>query len=154
MIAWWPGKVAAGSESDHLSAFWDMMPTAAEMAGVATPNDIDGVSFLPTLLGGKGQGEHEYLYWEFHEKKGRVAIRKGKWKGVRYDVAEDANSPLELYDLSADPGEENNIAGQHSEVVAELDALLKGARTVSPVEKFNFPLKRKTHRSASAHEKK
>jgi len=154
MIAWWPGKVSAGSETDHISAFWDVMPTAAEMAGVAAPEGIDGISFLPTLLGKKGQKKHEYLYWEFHEKKGRVAIRKGQWKGVRYDVAVDANSPLELYDLSSDPGEKKNVAGQHPEVVAELDALIKGARTVSPVDKFNFPLKRKSGNAARAHEKK
>ncbi|VGO14843.1 Arylsulfatase [Pontiella desulfatans] len=154
MIAWWPGKVAAASSTDHLSAFWDMMPTAAEMAGVGAPDNIDGVSFLPTLMGNKEQKEHEYLYWEFHEKKGRVAIRKGNWKGVRYDVAVDANSPLELYDLASDPQEANNVAGQHPEVVAELDALIKGARTVSPVEKFNFPLKRNSGNAARAHEKK
>jgi len=153
MIASWPGTVPAGTETDHLSAFWDVLPTMADVIGKRKPKDIDGISFLPALLGKEGQVEHEYLYWEFHESKGRVAIRKGKWKGVRYDVAVDANSPLELYDLSADPGEDNNIAGQHPEVVADLDALINGARTVSPVDKFNFPLKRKTHRSANAHEK-
>ncbi len=153
MIASWPGTVPAGTETDHLSAFWDVLPTMADVIGKRKPKDIDGISFLPALLGKEGQVEHEYLYWEFHESKGRVAIRKGKWKGVRYDVAVDANSPLELYDLSADPGEDNNIAGQHPEVVADLDALISGARTVSPVDKFNFPLKRKTHRSANAHEK-
>lgn len=154
MIARWPGKVSAGSQTDHLSAFWDMMPTAAEMAGVSAPPGIDGISFLPTLLGKTGQKPHEYLYWEFHEKKGRVAVRKGKWKGVRYDVALDPDSPLELYDLSVDPAEQNNIAAQHPEVAAELNELIKGARTVSSIDKFNFPLKVKSHRSAKAHEGK
>jgi arylsulfatase A len=153
MIARWPGTVPAGNETDHLSAFWDVMPTAADMAGIKAPSNIDGISFLPTLKGDKGQKRHEYLYWEFHELKGRVAIRKGNWKGVRYNVAEDANSPLELYNLTADPKEEHDVAGQHPEVVAELNALIKGARTVSPVEKFNFPLKRNDSPSARAHEK-
>jgi arylsulfatase A-like enzyme len=153
MIAWWPGKVAAGSETDHLSAFWDVMPTVAEMAGVDVPDNIDGISFLPTLLGKDGQKQHDYLYWEFHEMKGRVAIRKGKWKGIRYKVAIDPTSPLELYDLSVDPAEQHNIADQYPEVVAELNALLNNARTVSPVDDFNFPLRRKKVNAARAHEK-
>ncbi|OUX38398.1 MAG: arylsulfatase [Kiritimatiellaceae bacterium TMED266] len=142
MIAWWPGKIKRGTQTDHLSAFWDVMPTVAEMTGASAPEDVDGISFLPTLLNRKGQAEHDYLYWEFHEKKGRLAIRKGTWKGVRYDVSIDANSTLELYDLSTDPGEQNNIAQQHPDVVAELDMLIKSARTVSPVEKYNFPARR------------
>lgn len=153
MIARWPGTVPAGSETDHLSAFWDVMPTAADLAGVSAPDGIDGVSFLPTLLDEKGQKDHDYLYWEFHEMKGRVAIRKGKWKAVRYNMALDPDSPLELYDLSVDPAEQNNISAQHPEVVAELNALIKNARTVSPVGDFNFPLRRKMVNSARAHEK-
>jgi arylsulfatase A len=154
LIAYWPGKVKAGTETDHLSAFWDVMPTVAELAGQPVPGNIDGVSFLPTLLGKKNQKEHEYLYWEFHELKGRVALRQGQWKAVRYNVAEDPASPLELYDLSADPTESTNVAGQHPEVVAKLDALIKGARTASPVHDFNFPLQRTQSREANAHEKK
>ena len=154
MIAWWPGTVPAGTETQYVSAFWDMLPTAAEMAGVSPPDNIDGVSFLPTLLGRKGQREHDYLYWEFHELKGRVAIRQGKWKGVRYDVAVDPGSPLELYDLSTDPKETNNVAGQYPEVAAKLDKLIQNARTVSPVPRFNFPLDPTGERSAAAHERK
>ena len=138
----WPGRVAPASTTDHLTAFWDVLPTMAELTGQPIPADADGISFLPTLLGEKGQKKHDYLYWEFHEQKGHVAIRKGNWKGVRYKVAIDPDSPLELYDLSSDPGEQHNVARQHPEVVAELDKLIKGARTVSPVADFNFPLKR------------
>ena len=65
MIAWWPGKIAAGSESDHLSAFWDVMPTRCELTGAKAPQGIDGVSFLPTLLGEGAQTQHDYLYWEY-----------------------------------------------------------------------------------------
>lgn len=152
MIASWPGKVPSGTQTDHLSAFWDVLPTVAELAGQKAPDGIDGISFLPTLLGRKGQKEHDYLYWEFHEKQGRVAIRQGNWKAVRYNVAEDPTSPLELYDLSADPAEATNVAGQHPEVVAKLDKLINGARTQSPVHDFNFPLKRTQSRAAMAHE--
>jgi len=152
MVAWWPGKIPAGTTSDHISAFWDVLPTVAEMTGTRAPEGIDGISFLPTLLGQEGQEAHEYLYWEFHELKGRVAIRKGDWKGVRYEVAVDPDSPLELYNLSTDIGEQNNVASEYPEVVAELNALIDQARTISPVEDFNFPLERKAGPMARAHE--
>jgi arylsulfatase A-like enzyme len=139
MIASWPGKIPAGSVTDHVSAFHDVLPTMAELTGQPAPEGIDGISFLPTLLQHGKQTPHNYLYWEFHELNGRVAIRKGNWKGVRYEVAVDPISPLELYDLATDPKEERDIASQHPRVVAELDGLLKKARSISPIEKFNFP---------------
>lgn len=81
-IVRWPGKVAPGSKTDHISAFWDVKPTMAEIVGVQPPEAMDGISFLPTLLGMENQPEHEYLYWEFHELKGRQALRAGNWKAV------------------------------------------------------------------------
>lgn len=139
MIARWPGKIAAGAVTDHISAFHDILPTMAAVIGQPSPTGIDGVSFLPTLLQAGPQRPHDYLYWEFHELNGRIAIRKGNWKAVRYGVAIDPHSPLELYDLSKDPGEKSNIAAENPEIVRELDGLLKQARTVSPIGKFNFP---------------
>lgn len=134
-VAYWPGKVKPG-QTDHISAFWDFLPTVAELTGAPAPTDIDGISYLPTLTGEGEQAQHDYLYWEFHERGGRLAIRKGKWKGVRYEVLKDPDSPLELYDLSQDIGEENNVAAQHPEIAAELDSLLRQARTPSEVFAF------------------
>lgn len=139
MIAYWPGKVAAGSTSDHISAFWDMVPTFSELAGLTTPEDTDGVSMLPTLLGQGKQAQHRYLYWEFHEAGGRIAVRKGKWKGVRYNVLKQPNRKMELYDLSKDPGESQNLASEYPEIVQEIEAIMKQART--PSEVFRFGLK-------------
>jgi arylsulfatase A len=139
MIAYWPGKVPAGITTEHVAAFWDILPTMAELTGQPTPEGIDGISILPTLLQKGPQRQHPYLYWEFHELAGRVAIRKGDWKGVRYDVSLNPDSPLELYDLAKDPTESKNVAAQHPAVVRELNTLLKGARSVSPIAKFNFP---------------
>ena len=138
MIAVWPEKIAAGSKSDHVSAFWDFLPTVAELTGPPLDTKVDGVSMLPALLGKPGQKEHDYLYWEFHAMGGRVALRKGKWKAVRYNVNKYPNSPLELYDLSQDPGETKNVANQNPKVVTKLDALIKQAREKSPSPNYNF----------------
>ncbi|MDQ8201188.1 arylsulfatase [Pelagicoccus enzymogenes] len=151
MIAHWPGKIAAGSRTDHISAFWDILPTMAEVTGEPTPEGVDGVSMLPTLLGEGTQYEHPYLYWEFHELKGRVAIRKGDWKGVRYDVAIDPDSPMELYNLASDPSEQMNVAATHPEIARELGRLIQEARTVSPIDKFNFPKEQNNSREGNAH---
>lgn len=78
MIACWPGKIPAGTVTGHISAFHDVLPTMADLTGQSTPKGIDGISFLPTLLQKAGQHQHDFLYWEFHELNGRVAIRKGK----------------------------------------------------------------------------
>lgn len=80
--------------------------------------------------------EHEYLYWEFHERGGRVAVRKGDWKGVRYNIDEDPASPLELYDLANDPGEEENIADKHPDVVGQLDSIVQAAHIPSDIFVF------------------
>lgn len=136
MIAYWPGKVKAGATTDLISAFWDMVPTFSELAGVAAPENADGISILPTLLGEGEQAQHPYLYWEFHERGGRIAVRMGKWKGVRYNVFKEPNRPMELYDLSKDPGEQKNLARMHPEVVQQIATIMKQARTPSEVYEF------------------
>ena len=136
MIAWWPGKIQAGSKTDHVSAFWDVMPTVAELVGATTPTYIDGISILPTLLGKSGQKEHDYMYWEFHEQGGRQALRQGDWKLVRYNVTRPGKTTTELYDLSNDIGEQHNVAEQHPEKVKELMDLMKSARVNSEVFPF------------------
>jgi len=137
MIAWWPGKVTAGAKTGHISAFWDVMPTLAELAGADAPEDIDGISFLPTLLGKTHkQKVHDYLYWEFHERGGKQAVRKGKWKAVRLAVRKDPNGPLELYDLQTDPQEKSNIASQHPDIVRKMEQIMRQARTNSDVFLF------------------
>ena len=135
MIVKWPEKVSKGSKTNHISAFWDVMPTVAEAIGAESPKNIDGISFLPTLLG-ETQKEHEYLYWEFHERGGRQALRKGDWKLVKYDINKKVQKPFELYDITKDPSEENNIAEKHPEKLKELIGLLKNARTESDIYKF------------------
>ena len=134
MVAWCPDKIKAGVKNDHVSAFWDVMPTLAELTGVALPETGDGISFLPTLFSKDGQKQHEYLYWEFHELNGREALRSGNWKLIRQPIV--GETILELYDLSSDIHEDNNLAQQNPEKVKELEILVDGARTESPL--FNF----------------
>jgi arylsulfatase A-like enzyme len=135
MIVKWPGKVKSGSESDHISAFWDVLPTVCELAGVPIPENTDGISFLPEMLG-KEQKAHKSLYWEFNEttdfKKTQYkqAVRKGKWKGIYY-VREDK---FELYDLSEDLGETNDVSSEHPQLVKELRGIMNQAHV--PSERF------------------
>ncbi|HEV2970165.1 MAG TPA: arylsulfatase [Pirellulales bacterium] len=132
MIVRWPGRIAPGQTSDFVWAFWDFLPTAAELAGVKRPSGLDGISVDPVLLAPPGKAAnvppHEFLYWEFHEGGFLQAARMGRWKAVRTKL----DRPLELYDLPADPGEATNLAEKHPEIVARIEAYLKTARTDSP----------------------
>jgi len=138
MIATWPGKIPAGVKSDHISAFWDFLPTMADMIGKPLDKQVDGISMLPTLLDRGEQPKHKFLYWEFPAKGGRIAIRLGNWKAVRYDVKKKNARPIELYDLSKDIGENIDVANEHPEIISELDRLMKQSHTDSPNPKFNF----------------
>lgn len=137
MIAFWKGKIKGNSTTEHLSAFWDVLPTIAEITNAKVPDNIDGISFLPTLLGNEQQ-EHETLYWEFHEKGGRRALRKGDWKLVNYNLNDPKISTVELYNLKTDPGEENNLANDYPELVEELQQLIKSSRTESEIFPFEL----------------
>ena len=128
LLARWPGEVKASAVSDHVSAFWDMLPTFCEMAGVKSPEDIDGISMTGALLGTR-QKKHDYLYWEFTERGGKQAIRQGDFKAVRLKVSKNPEAAIELYDLADDPGETTNIAGEHPEKVQEMKKLFEKART-------------------------
>ena len=135
LIVRWPGKVKAGSTSDHLSAFWDILPTFAEITAAEKPEGIDGISFLPALLE-KKQKQHDYLYWEFHEQGGKIAVRMGNWKAVKLNVDRNPSGDIELYDLSKDIGETNNIASSNPEILRKMEGIMKEAHTPSEVFPF------------------
>ena len=131
-LARWPGKIKPGSETDHISGFWDFLPTCAELAGFRAPDGIDGISMVPTLLGkSKKQKKHKFLYWEFHEQGKKQAVRMGDWKGVRLNAAKKPDGPIELYNLKTDIGEKNNIADKHPDIVAKIEGYMKTARVPS-----------------------
>ncbi|MCM1521777.1 MAG: arylsulfatase [Muribaculaceae bacterium] len=136
MIVRYPGKVKEGSINDHMLAFWDVMPTFAELTGTQLKSPTDGISFLPSLLGKEGQKEHDYLYWEFHEGGGKQAMRMGDWKTVRLNVSDSTKRVTELYNLASDVHEDNNVADQNPELVARMEFLMDSVRTHSDL--FNF----------------
>ena len=139
-IVYWKDKIKAGSVSDHVGAFWDMMPTFAEITGqklAATPHQV---SFLPALLG-KKQKAHKYLYWEFHEEGGKQAVRYKHWKGVRLNVNKDKEAPIELYDLRTDPAEQHNLAEQYPKVVKKIKKIMSEAHTRSDLFPFDWERK-------------
>jgi arylsulfatase A-like enzyme len=137
MIVRWPGVIMPGSVTDHVSAFWDVMPTVAEVVNAKVPGEIDGISFLPTLRGKRAmQKEHQYLYWEFHELGGRRAVRQGDWKLIQYDVGKNPAGSFELYNLKDDPSESKNVAQTFPEKLKLLKDIMLAART--PSETFRF----------------
>lgn len=137
-IARWPGQIKAGSKTDYLGAFWDMLPTFCDLAGTKPTAAVDGLSIVPTLLGRDGQKTHDYLYWEYHSGGGKQAVRFDHWKAVRNDVKKRPDAPTELYDLKADPAEATNVAAQHPEIVAKTEGLMKSSHTPSWEPKWNF----------------
>ena len=118
-IAWWPDHIRAGSVSSEPLAAYDWLPTACQLAGAVVPEGRDGISFAPTLFG-KPQKPHDYLFWSYGPKK---AVRQGRWKAV----LRNAQSPLELYDLSTDIGEETDVSDKHPQRVAAMKAIIAAA---------------------------
>jgi arylsulfatase A-like enzyme len=121
-ITYWKGKIPANTTSDLTAAFWDVLPTLAELTDTKAPSN-DGISFVPTLLGKRQEAKHKHLYWEFYEDGFKQAVRKANYKAIRFYKG---NIPVrtELYDLSNDLGEKNNIALKLPEVAKEIEKIM------------------------------
>ncbi len=131
-IARWPSRIEAGSESDHVSAFWDFLPTCAELLGEPAPAGLDGISMLPALTGRSDrQKKHDHLYWELN---GRQGVRMGDWKAVRLKP----DQKVQLFNLKTDLGEQNDVADEHPDILARIERILAEGRTESEI----FPLQR------------
>lgn len=133
-IAWWPGTIKAGRRSEFTGAFWDLLPTFADLSGVKVTSPVDGISIVPELRN-KPQKKHDYLYWEFHEQGGKQAVRMGDWKGIRLNAMARPDGPIELYDLRSDPAEQHNKAAAHPDITARIADIMKKEH----VENEDFP---------------
>jgi arylsulfatase A-like enzyme len=144
-VARWPGVIEPGSRSEHISTFWDMLPTYCDIAGVEIPEETDGISFLPTLKGDlDAQQKHPYLYFEFYEQGGKQSVLKDGWKAVKLDIRGGNPKPIELYYLPDDPGESINLAADHPEMVSLMDSLMGISHT--PLESMSlFSEERDSH---------
>ena len=137
-IVHWPAAIKPASVSYHVSAFWDFMPTVCDLIGVEKPQNIDGISYLPTLLSKGKQKEHDYLYFEFHEQGGKQAVIKDRWKLIHLNVNKPKGSSYELYNLSTDPSEVANVIGLYPKKAEELKKIFNTARVSNENWKFNF----------------
>ncbi|MCM4169113.1 N-acetylgalactosamine-6-O-sulfatase [Arenibacter antarcticus] len=140
MIATWPGHIKPGTTTDHISVHYDVMATLADIAGYEKPAHTDGISFMPTLFSDNKQNQHDFLYWEFPEYGGQLAIRMGDYKVVRTGLKDPKSEPtLELYNLKTDIGETLNIADQHPEVIAKAAKIIDSEHTEPEIDKFKIP---------------
>lgn len=138
MIVRWPKKIAPQTNSHLIAAHYDLAVTLAELAGTRFEQS-DGISFVPTLLGQTDkQEEHPFLFWDFAGYGGQLAVRMGKWKGIKQNIRKHPDAPLELYDLEQDIGESNNIAAGHPDVVKHLESLMISERTKPAIPHFRF----------------
>lgn len=137
LIVSWPFKVERGSVSDHMAAFQDVMPTLCEFSGANLPENNDGISFLPVLLGQLNQKDHPYLYWEFPEYGGQQAVRMDRWKAIRKNIKE-GSLEIELYDLEEDLKEENNIASQNPEILKQVKEIMKEEHEQAEIFRFRM----------------
>jgi len=133
-VAYWKGKIKPGTKSGHISAFWDFLPTCAEIVNVKNPGNIDGISFLPTLLGQpEKQNEHEYLYWERNQCQ---AIRRGDMKAVIMYNKVTKDPTVEIYNLAKDPFEKTDLAASMPQLKDEFLNLAKTAHLESNIFPF------------------
>jgi arylsulfatase len=137
LIASWPGRIKAGSVSEHISCFQDMLPTFCEISGAGLPDGIDGISLLPELLGDAEQEEHPWLYWEFPAAGGQQAVRMGPWKGIRTGIKEGDLS-LKLYNLDEDVRELNNLAAAHPAIVSKMEDIMSQEHVPAELERFKM----------------
>ena len=137
-IARWPERISPGTSSDLISAQYDFLATMADLTNQQTL-PTDGISFLAELLGKSDQQKkHEYLYFEYPEKNGQIAIRMGDWKGVKTNLKKDPASPWQIFNLKTDRNETSDVAKQHPELVLKFDGIVKKEHENPVIESWQF----------------
>ena len=126
---------------EHVTTFWDFLPTVTELVGADTVEGIDGISYLPLLTGsGEISRNHEYIYYEFYEQGGKQSILKDGWKMVRLNMSKPEKLKEELYYLPDDIGEKHDLLKMNPQKAEELRTLVMKARTES--EHFKWDIKK------------
>ena len=136
MIAHWPSTIEPGTTTEHESIFYDVLPTLSEIANMDAPGDIDGISFLPTLVG-ETQAKHEFLYWEFPAYTGQQAVRKGNWKAIRKNILK-GSLDIELYNLGEDLVETKDVAKDNPDIVKEMTRIMVSSHIEPELDKFKM----------------
>lgn len=137
-IVQWPHKTKAGSTSDMISSTIDMMPTICELLQVKAPRNIDGISILGKITGKKQEQQHPYLYWEFPEYGGQLAVRLGNWKGIVLNITK-GNMQWQLFDLASDIQEQHDVAGEHPDIIQKMKDIAKKEHRTPEVNTFVMP---------------
>ncbi|MBV8256074.1 MAG: arylsulfatase [Chitinophaga sp.] len=138
LIARWPGKIPAGSIAAAPAVQYDLLATFADIAGITAPTN-DGVSLLPALKGNEQSlQQRAYIYFEYPEKGGAVAIRKGKWKAIKTDMKKDKQAPWQLYNLETDPNEQHDVASQHQDMLPAFDAIVRKEHRNAHLNEWEF----------------
>ncbi|MCW1953547.1 MAG: arylsulfatase [Flavobacteriia bacterium] len=140
MIASWPGQIEQGSQSDLMSIQYDVQATLSDITGFELPENQDGISFLPSLLSLEPKNKHDYLYWEFPEYGGQLAIRMGDFKLVRQHLKDSLAPTLELYDLKNDPEELYNVADKHPDILKKAAIIFEQSHSKAEIERFHIPI--------------
>jgi arylsulfatase A-like enzyme len=137
LIVSWPAKMNNSRVSDHICAAYDIFPTICDLLGTEKPEDLDGISIMPTILGKGNQKEHDFLYWEYPERRGQQAVRMGEWKGVR-DSTLDGNRKIQLFNLEKDITESENVAAANPEIVKRIEEIMVTEHSEPEVERFRI----------------
>lgn len=137
LIISWPSQIKESRVSDHICAAWDFFPTFCDLSGSDYPENYDGISILPTILHNGKQEKHEYLYWEFPERRGQQAVRLGNWKGIR-DSTRDGNLRIKLYNLENDIAESSNVAEYNPEIVSKIEKIMRDEHQHPEIERFDL----------------
>ncbi|MDF2851457.1 arylsulfatase [Sphingobacterium multivorum] len=137
LIVRWPNHIKANAETDLISAQYDLMATFAQLVQ-QSPGHSNGLSLLPTWLGQKNQQKHQYLYFEYPEKGGQLAIREGRWKAVKLDLKKNPKAKWQLYDLSSDPWEENDLAAQYPQMLRHFDEIVQHEHRPAHIQEWEI----------------
>jgi len=137
LIISWPSEIKEPGISDHICAAWDFFPTFCDLTGAEHPADLDGISLMPTILQKGRQEKHEYLYWEFPERRGQQAVRLDNWKGIR-DSTRDGNLKIKLFNLENDITESLDVAASKPDIVRKIEKIMKDEHQQPEIDRFDL----------------